>query len=102
MATTWTVPATVIRIVDGDTVKLDLDLGWRIHLTANARLLDHSAPEMDTDAGRTARDALAAIVPAGTACTFTSHGLDKYGRPLGVLMRQGVSVADLLLRQEPT
>jgi hypothetical protein len=27
----WTVPATVVRVVDGDTVIVNLDLGWRVY-----------------------------------------------------------------------
>ena len=28
---TWTVPATVVRVIDGDTIIVTLDLGWRVY-----------------------------------------------------------------------
>ena len=69
--------------MDGDTPELLLDLGWRIQLTARARIAGINAPELDTDAGPPARLAAMELVPPGTTVTFTSHSLDKYGRPLG-------------------
>lgn len=50
--TTWTVPATVARVVDADTLALVLDLGWHITLTTNARVAGIDAPELSTDAGK--------------------------------------------------
>jgi hypothetical protein len=28
---TWTVPATVVRVIDGDAIVVTLDLGWRVY-----------------------------------------------------------------------
>jgi endonuclease YncB( thermonuclease family) len=53
--TVWTVPATVLRVVDGDTLMLHLDLGWHISYEARCRLIGVNAPELDTDAGVAAR-----------------------------------------------
>lgn len=81
--TTWTVPATVTRIVDGDTAVLNLSLGWHITLEQRCRVAGVNAPELSTVEGVAARDWAVAILPIGTEVTFTSHSLDKYGRPLG-------------------
>jgi endonuclease YncB( thermonuclease family) len=83
--TVWTVPATIERVVDADTVAMVLDLGWRITYRANARILGVNAPELSTTEGREARDWARGLLPAGTAVTFRSESLDKYGRPLGAL-----------------
>lgn len=100
----WTVPATVVRVVDGDTVVLDLDLGWHVTYRARCRLAAVNAPEMDTEEGREARlyasaelakgvpsvvlahDPGAAATAVGARVVFVSHQLDKYGRPLGQVL----------------
>ena len=95
--TTWTVPATVARVVDADTLALILDLGWHITLTTSARIGGIDAPELSTVAGKTARDYVRALLPAGAAVTFVSHSLDKYGRPLGsVRLPDGRDLAEVL------
>lgn len=84
----WSVPATVVRVVDGDTLELDLNLGWHITLRARCRLASVNAPEMSTAAGVAARDWVAAwlaSMPLTAPSTFISHSLDKY-RPLGQLI----------------
>ena len=98
----WTVPATVIRVVDGDTLVLRLDLGWHITLESRCRLIGINAPELSTDEGTAARvwvmDKLCDVggdgFGVGAPVTFVSHQLDKYGRPLGQVLAttpQGVS-----------
>jgi endonuclease YncB( thermonuclease family) len=86
VATTWTVPATVVHVVDGDTVKLRLDLGWNIYLETNCRIDGIDTPELNTAAGKKARDWARGQLPPGAAVTYVSRQLDKYGRPLGQLL----------------
>lgn len=81
--TTWTVPATIVRVVDADTFLISLDLGWHITLETRCRIAGINAPELHTDDGDAARAWAVAALPLGTEVTFTSHSLDKYGRPLG-------------------
>lgn len=81
--TTWTVPATVLEVHDGDTVRCLCDLGWHISLTTPVRVAGVDAPELSTDAGKAARDFVVGLLPAGTLVTLVSHSLDKYGRVLG-------------------
>lgn len=83
MGAQWVVPAEIIRVVDGDTVELDLDLGWHIRYTARCRIVGINAPEMNTDEGRRAKTYAETLLPAGATVVFYSHSLDKYGRPLG-------------------
>lgn len=79
----WVVPADVLRVVDGDTLELRLDLGWRITLTANCRVLGINAPENNTPAGVAARAYALTLLAPGSEVVFHSRQLDKYGRPLG-------------------
>lgn len=37
--------ATVLRVVDGDTIDLDIDLGFSVHLKERVRLLGVDTPE---------------------------------------------------------
>lgn len=97
MTTTWTVPATVVRVVDGDTIHLLLDLGWHITLAANCRIAGINSPETSTVAGIEAKKYAALILPPGLYATFVSHSLDKYGRPLGSLNVQGHDFATQML-----
>jgi endonuclease YncB( thermonuclease family) len=81
--TVWTVPATVLRVVDGDTCELALDLGWHIGYRTRARVARINAPELYSAEGIAARDYARTLLPPETVVTFVSHSLDKYGRPLG-------------------
>lgn len=83
--TVWTVPATVIRVIDGDTVRLHLDLGWYVHLEQNCRILGVNAPEKNTPEGKAAASWATQQLTPGLAVTYHSSQLDKYGRPLGQL-----------------
>ena len=86
MSTTWTVPARVVAVVDGDTLKLDLDLGWHIRLTGvNARIYGIDAPEIATPEGKAAKAYAIALLGVFESVVFVSHSLDKYGRPLGTV-----------------
>lgn len=108
-ATVWTVPATVLRVVDADTLDVSLDLGWHITLHAKVRLAGVNAPELATAAGKAARDWVVSQLlrlPNGDIAeyrpvTVVSHSLDKYGRVLGDVFVgpavTGTSLSGLLL-----
>lgn len=83
--TTWTVPATVLRVIDGDTVSLRLDLGWNLYLETNCRIDGIDTPELNTAEGKAARDWAATVLTPGSTVSYHSRQLDKYGRPLGQL-----------------
>lgn len=82
----WTVPAEVLRIVDGDTIRLRLDLGWYVYTEKNCRITGVNAPELRTPMGKNAAAWAREQLPIGMPCVFESHELDKYGRPLGRLL----------------
>ncbi len=81
-ATVYTAHGEVIRVVDGDTIEVTLDLGWKIFHRVKVRLL-FSAPELDTQEGLDAKVELEKQFPAGTLVDVISKRLDKYGRTLG-------------------
>jgi endonuclease YncB( thermonuclease family) len=44
--TTWTFPANLVDVHDGDTITVEADLGFSINLRVHVRLLDVYAPEL--------------------------------------------------------
>ena len=78
---TWSYDyATVTRVVDGDTIRLNVDLGFGLTFTGSFRLLGCNAIELSMPGGKEARDNLAALLPAGTPVTLHSVKNDKYSR----------------------
>lgn len=87
--------ATLLHVVDGDTVWLDVDLGFDVSRRDSFRLLGINAPEMGTSAGVEARQALAALLPSGRRAIdvrTTKDKREKYGRYLASLFVGGVDV----------
>lgn len=81
----YTYKATVIRIIDGDTIELTIDLGYKVYWNSSCRLYGINAPELKGDtleAGLKAREFLASKLPAGRGIIIRSRQLDKYGRPI--------------------
>jgi micrococcal nuclease len=78
--------ATVVRVLDGDTVELDIDYGRRIHQTEICRLYGINAPEVTGPtkvAGLAAASRLKELV-TGKRLIIHTHldRNDKYGRLL--------------------
>jgi micrococcal nuclease len=48
--------AKLNRVIDGDTVVLDIDLGFHVTITEHIRLLRVDCPELNTPEGKLARD----------------------------------------------
>ena len=83
--------ADLIRVVDGDTVDLIIDLGFDTSRKERFRLYGIDAPEMNTAEGKEAKAwLLEALQPLGaiyiqTIQLSTKAKRDKYGRFLAVL-----------------
>jgi len=74
--------ARVIKVIDGDTVKLDIDLGFRVHWTSNCRIAGINAPEVNTEEGKSSKTWLEGVLVPGDVIMIKSVKLDKYGRPI--------------------
>ena len=79
--------ATVKRVVDGDTLDLDIDMGLRIHAHERIRLNGIDTPETHrpkSDAervhGHHAKAFVEAVAPVGTLVFIRTHKSGKYGR----------------------
>jgi endonuclease YncB( thermonuclease family) len=76
----YTYAATVRRIIDGDTLTLDCDLGFNVWVLGQTfRLLGVNARELSDIGGREAQANLSALCPNGTPVMITSVKPDKYG-----------------------
>ena len=97
-AKSWQGKAVIHDIIDGDTFRAAIDLGFRISLTAPIRIRGIQAPELPTDAGVDAKNYLARLLPAGTIVTLTSRRLDLHGRAEAeVELPDGRDLATLLI-----
>jgi micrococcal nuclease len=81
--------AQFIRAVDGDTIIVNIDLGFRLHLETPLRLLGVNSPEKNTAAGKAAMAWTAAWCRDTGPLTLESakpgdYG-DKYGRYLATV-----------------
>ena len=99
---------TIKRVIDGDTVVADVDLGFTVHVEVHFRLAGINAPELvgaDAAAGRASKVALERMLgqmPSdGSPITVTTPSpivvrsskpltTDKYGRWLGRFFYGGV------------
>src|SRR5215467_12872572 len=74
--------ATMVRVIDGDTAILQVDLGFHLTATIDFRLLGINAPEMKGStrpAGLAAKAELERLCAQG-ALRISTEKSDKYGR----------------------
>ena len=83
--------ATLRRIVDGDTLICDVDLGFKVYTTQRVRLYGINTHESRTrnleekKRGLAAKDRLIEIMGSVDSFYLESHETGKYGRCLGSL-----------------
>ena len=95
--------ATMTRVIDGDTIEVAIDLGFRIAVRETVRLAGINCPEHNTDAGKAATKAVEEwFADQGSRCVIKTRKAEgeteKYGRYLAqVVSRHGADlVADLI------
>lgn len=88
--------ALIERVIDGDTVVVDVDLGFRIRQRITCRLDGINAPELRTPEGKDARDVLMLLISGKTLAVHTiKDRTEKYGRYLLVVyLEDGVTTAN--------
>lgn len=99
--------ATVLRWVDGDTAKVDVDLGCRVHWQGSLRCAGYNAPEVRGDtalAGAAAAAYVEQLVPVASPVYLDSLAfqpgdeLDHFGRMLAaVTLSDGRDLAALMI-----
>jgi endonuclease YncB( thermonuclease family) len=80
VSTPFTYNATVIRVIDGDTLRISADLGFSVHTEVTIRLARVNAWEMTEPRGIVARAYLLNLIAACTAMRIATTKQEKYGR----------------------
>jgi len=95
----YTYRAIVERIVDGDTLRVSVDLGFGVWLhDITVRLFGIDAPERDTEAGRTASERLRVRLKDQEIVLQTiKDRTGKYGRWLGIVYHKEENINMWLL-----
>lgn len=95
---TWHYPATVDRVIDGDTVVVKADLGCAPYPVTSVRVGHVNAPEHGTPEGDAATVWAEHFLTPGMSVEIASKRLDLYGRILGdVLLSDGTSFGEALI-----
>jgi len=96
--------AQVLKMIDGDTLKLQIDLGFSVHVVQTCRLVRIDAPEMNTMEGFKALQFVTGQLATATAVKVSTSKPDKYGRWLVDFFfqspasgQQWINLSDLLL-----
>ena len=82
----------ITRVIDGDTVDGEIDLGFDVSVKKRIRLFGINTPESRTrdkeekKRGLAAKYRLEELVEQAETVRLLSHGTGKYGRVLGELM----------------
>jgi micrococcal nuclease len=98
--------AQINRWVDGDTVDVDIDLGFGIIFSnQRIRLWGIDAPESRTrdlvekKLGKAATKFAEEYAPEGTTVKLTTHKTGKFGRILGEIEVDGVNLNKLMIEE---
>jgi micrococcal nuclease len=90
--------ARLIRIVDGDTVELDIDLGFDVHQRHAVRLAGVNAPEHNTPDGAAATAWLTQALGNHPLVIRTHKDqAEKYGRYLATIWVGDTNINDALV-----
>ena len=97
----------VLRVIDGDTIDVDIDLGFDTTLTKKRiRLYGIDTPESRTRdkeekvRGLLSKEHLLLKCPIGGYVTLKSHGVGKFGRILGELFEYNKHEDSLSINQQ--
>lgn len=89
--------ATIVNAVDGDTVDVEVDLGFSVRVKHRFRLIGIDTPERGKPGWQEATDLVKGHV--GRACRLEVTKLDKYGRYLAEVFVDGVSLNKSLIEK---
>ena len=97
--TVWTIPGTIDRVIDGDTVVAHLQImpGKEWH-GEHVRVQGINTPELSQSGGAAARDFARQLLPLEMAVTFVLTKQDKYGRVLAkIVLPDGRDFGDTMI-----
>jgi len=100
----YTYNCKLLRVIDGDTVRAQIDLGFDVWVTKTIRLTGINAPESRTrDKIEKVKglEAKARLIELLEHMSFKiqSHGVGKFGRCLGVLYVDDININEQLITE---
>ena len=87
----YTYKICLLKVVDGDTIDAEIDLGFDVSVKKRIRFMGINTPESRTRdleekaRGLAAKDRVKHLLEGCNNITLKSHGVGKYGRCLGEL-----------------
>ena len=98
--------AKIVRWVDGDTVILDIDLGFYVTRQERVRLARINAPELNSTVPYQVRKAKSArakakkFAPEGAKALLSTskNDIDRYARYIGEITIEGKNISDYLIQ----
>lgn len=95
----YTYAISDVRVIDGDTLECDFDLGFKVRVREKVRLLGYDAPEAGTPEGDGATLNLEKFIENAKSLTLQTTKQGKYGRWLGTLYADGECVNSWMIEQ---
>lgn len=90
--------AKKIKVQDGDTIKLDVDLGFNAHIHSWIRLAHVDAPELKEAKGAEALRRFDELTEGELVIKTTKDRTEKYGRMLAVIHNAaGINVGEQMI-----
>lgn len=97
----WTYKVKEFRVIDGDTIDAELDLGFNVRIMQRIRLARINAPEMSTESGPASKAQLEKLLEASEITIQTKRSVtdqhDKYGRYIAEVWVENNNLNDLML-----
>jgi micrococcal nuclease len=93
--------AQVLKVIDGDTLDLFIDLGFKVGFNSRVRLIGIDTPEKNFPYGKVVKDYLINLLE-GNKVYLDVTKKDKYGRYLGLVYlneSDNLSVNELLINE---
>ena len=96
----YTYKATVVRIVDGDTLDADVDLGFYMKTRQRFRLARIDTPERGEEGFTEATDRVKELCPVGSEIFISTSKTGGFGRWLGeIVYGDDKNLSDQLLME---
>lgn len=99
----YTYKAKCIRVIDGDTIVAEVDLGFDTFKKVKVRLMGIDAPETRTrdleekKRGIAAKEYLEDVFATSKEFTLVSNKVDKYGRCLGTIFVGEININEEMI-----
>lgn len=89
--------ARLVRVIDGDTAELTVDLGFEIDLTTIVRFYGIDTPERGQAGFTEATDFVKAWFAGRESFTINTYKKDKYGRYLAEMLDGNTTLNKMLV-----